>query len=87
MAANRLQKERLASTLQTGAGVSKCWHSTSAWVRGSGCHLRDDCGAIDASHAVAEGADLHASFVVEGAIVANCTTIAADFRLPHFKKY
>ena len=31
--------------------------------------------------------ELAAALSVEGAIVANCTTIAADFRLPHFKKY
>ena len=38
-------------------------------------HLCDDCVAVNTSHAVAEGADLHASFVVEGPVVANCTTI------------
>ena len=51
------------------------------WVEVLTGHLCDDCVAVDAGDAVAEGANLHASFIVKGTTVANCTSITADFRL------
>ena len=77
-----LQEEEIASAVTIRHRVQHFWGvriSFGSWET-LARHLRDDCVAVDAGHTVAEGSNLHASFVVEGTIVANCTTITAIVR-------